>query len=252
MILMREWLTIDLKVSPSYIQELVNEKATRSAIVDSVSRLGNSSAVKYGDAILIYFAGHGCLAGDKQALVPYDAPSIRGDLNQLVSDVKLASLLGDLAKKKGDNIVRALVTPTGSFKLIAPQTVILDCCHSASGTRGDESWTFRGVEFKNYTSRDDVPTAFITECESAGTRSLAKNNLHRFAGLGSHILLAACAEDEQARESLEHGLFTKELIEHLKLHGVDEYTNASLILNLQKLARRVPAAAHKQHLTIFA
>jgi hypothetical protein len=61
--------------------------------------------------------------------------------------------------------------------------------------------------------------------------------LYRFAGLGSHILLAACAEHEQARESTENGLFTKALIGHLKLHGVDKDTNASLILNLQKLAK---------------
>jgi hypothetical protein len=113
MTLVREWLIFDLKVSPLYIQELVNEKATRAAIVDSIRKLGDNSAVKYGDAILIYFAGHGCSIGEKQALVPYDAPYIRGEFNQLVSDVKLASLLGELAKKKGDNIVRDCVNATG-------------------------------------------------------------------------------------------------------------------------------------------
>jgi hypothetical protein len=61
--------------------------------------------------------------------------------------------------------------------------------------------------------------------------------MYRFAGLGSHVLLAACAEHEQARESMEHGLFTTELIAHLKLRGIDEHTNASLILSLQKLAK---------------
>jgi hypothetical protein len=114
MILVQEWLTVDLNVSPSYIQELVNEKATRSAIVESIRKLSNNSAIKHGDAILIYFAGHGCSVNSKQALVPYDAPYMRGDLSQLVSDVKLASLLDDLAKKKGDNIVSALVTPAGT------------------------------------------------------------------------------------------------------------------------------------------
>jgi hypothetical protein len=104
--LMKDFLKIDLGTPQSRIKILKNGEATRKAIVDSIKELASSPVIKHGEPILIYFAGHGCLIGGMQAIVPFDAPLAGGSLKKLVSDIKFASLLRQLADQKGDNIVR--------------------------------------------------------------------------------------------------------------------------------------------------
>ena len=73
------WLLRDLQVPREQISLLLDDKATRQGIVDSFSKhLINNPAIQRGDAILIYFAGHG-----SQMLAPqgwYDDPSATVDI----------------------------------------------------------------------------------------------------------------------------------------------------------------------------
>jgi len=104
--LVKSFLTFDLNVSESCITTLVNEGATREAIISALKQMAIDDDLLHGEAVLIYFAGHGTTISSKQALVPYDAPFQRVGIENLISDVKLASLLHKLANAKGDNIVR--------------------------------------------------------------------------------------------------------------------------------------------------
>ena len=93
------------------------------------------------------------------------------------------------------------------------QTVILDCCHSASGTREDElSTDVRGVVLDDELRLDldlqELSAPFGRIATRFGVR-----------GLGSHVLIAACQEKETAKEDNKQGRFTAALLDLLKKEG---------------------------------
>lgn len=236
--LVESFLLCDLKVPASRIKTLKNQEATRSAIINAIEKLAVSRDIDYGGAILIYFAGHGASIESMQAIVPFDAPPSSGNLKDVISDVKLSSLLQKIANAKGDNIVRRPITivfhlSDHTHPLL--KTVIFDCCHSASGTRGsDSSYTVRGVHLRSYNQAGD--DAYVGTSES-GARGVSHSGKFLHAGLSSHVLLAACGEDEEARESEGKGLFTHELIARLRQKGVDVFTYSDLIIDVGRLAK---------------
>ncbi|EIM87035.1 uncharacterized protein STEHIDRAFT_56298, partial [Stereum hirsutum FP-91666 SS1] len=130
------FLETSLHVSSSHILTLFDSAATRSNILSSfASHLLNNDDIKHGDPILVYFAGHGTHYlmrprerekydtddGNYEAICPHDRGCIDPDGKKVrdIRDSTLGKMLLDLSLAKGNNI-----------------TVILDCCHSGSGTRG--------------------------------------------------------------------------------------------------------------------
>ncbi|KDR81761.1 hypothetical protein GALMADRAFT_221630 [Galerina marginata CBS 339.88] len=223
-----------VRVPPDHIQHLRNHEATSDAMKSAIKAFAVDERIHYGDPILIYYAGHGSEANAPeswppqqrnkvQMILPHDfffqgQDSARG---QGLIDRTLSVLLGDVAKAKGDNI-----------------TVILDCCHSGSGTRDAQldSTTFsRGVDLPAYYqlyARIDEEIVSIDE-ESRGA-AIAKNFAQ--TGLTSHVLLAACREDEKAKESKGRGVFTHALLDTLQRVGLDKITYKDLVLRLPDLA----------------
>ena len=78
--------------------------------------------------------------------------------------------------------------------------MIFDCCHAASGTRGD---SVRSVELDSsiHTSALDI--------------HIWDEHAPR-CGLASHVLLAACRPSEVARENDGRGAFTTKLLQLLR------------------------------------
>ncbi|PVF95454.1 hypothetical protein CPB86DRAFT_711227, partial [Serendipita vermifera] len=109
----------------STIRSLYNQHATRRSIIRELDNLITNTRIKHQDPILIFYAGHGAEAippaswntqGQKvQMIIPHDYD----DNHNVITDQGFATLLQELASAKGDNI-----------------TVIFDCCHSGSMTRG--------------------------------------------------------------------------------------------------------------------
>lgn len=115
-------------IKPS-ITLLTNENATRTAIVDGLQDLRLKPAINHGDAIVIYYAGHGSSApapmqwrstvpDDRsnermEFIVPHDCDAITVG----IPDRTLAACLDLLANSKGDNIVspRSRRTPSYAF-----------------------------------------------------------------------------------------------------------------------------------------
>ena len=108
-----------LHVPENRIKNLRNEEGTRATIEMEIRNLGDTTAIKEGDPILIYYAGDGTevnaplgwpsINGKIQMLAPHDfIPSGSNDSErgQGVLDMRLTHLLADLAAKKSDNIVR--------------------------------------------------------------------------------------------------------------------------------------------------
>ncbi|KAG9123526.1 hypothetical protein FRC07_014826 [Ceratobasidium sp. 392] len=205
-------------VPSNHVIEIYNEDATRAGILQAFRNLCKDERIKEGDPIVIFYAGHGTelkapedwdTEGQKiQALVPYDVKESDNTKRfvEVIPDWTIGSLLEDLAEAKGNNI-----------------TVILDCCHSASGTRVSEDSLVRLVDPK-----DLPPLSPDTDKEIRKPRvSVIPTGFAR-RGLRSHVLMAACKATETAQEPGGRGAFTVALLSILRRPGVEKLTYAEL------------------------
>jgi len=128
---MKAFFTSKLSVQDRHIRTLFGPEATHDNILDSFrTHLISNPDIRDGDPIVFYFAGHGtrCDAPDEwttvdkkcEAICPWDVSQTEEGNNTVypIMDRTLWALLHGLAQEKGNNI-----------------TVILDCCHSGSGSR---------------------------------------------------------------------------------------------------------------------
>ncbi|MEH2336008.1 caspase family protein [Nostoc sp.] len=195
-----------------HLRTLLNKDATRQAVIDGFRQhlcLAGSE-----DIVFFYYAGHGSqeeapeefwtIEPDRlnETLVCYDSRSPGGwDL----ADKELAKLIAEIAEKN-------------------PQiTIIMDCCHSSSGTRGDiEADT---AERKAPIDRRKRPLeSFIFSNKDAEQllteRSLTKNTTGWTFPHGKHIFLAACRDRQTAKEynvsGQSRGAFSYFLLDTLK------------------------------------
>jgi hypothetical protein len=168
----------------------------------ALTHLGTEAVTK-GDRVFIYYSGHGtqCIVADsdrrrfsREAVLPKDKK--RGAEYRLLFDWELNALIARIAART------------------SAVTVVLDCCSSAGATRGfiddgssnDRFWPTPDVY--QLGSGESLPTAPI--------RGVA-------AGLGALQrcqVIAACRDDERARESvgdgaLAHGELTRALVTQL-------------------------------------
>ena len=148
------WTKINRDKDVSYVQQillnagymdvrtLVNEQATKVAIVAAIKKLADKC--KVGDIVYVQFSGHGRLVTDEngdeadgwdEAWIPYDAYLKYGKKDKgekhLIDD-EINTLLTAIRNKIGD-----------SGKLL----VVVDACHSSDYSRGDDiDETVRGVK----------------------------------------------------------------------------------------------------------
>ena len=224
------------------IRELRNKQANRANIIAEIRKLTDDPRIAMNDTILIYYAGHGATMPppegwpgysptpptpegwskdvEIQCIVASDVvvseKNRRHYVSGVVLDRTLSALLHDLADKHGSNIVRRTVD-SSTFLVdsrLLSQTVILDCCHSGSGTR-DSPQTVRSVDFRDPSGgRITVPSDYDREIwsEFIGRGGVVADE-YRHAGLASHVLLAACGSKEVASDGYS---FTSALLEYFK------------------------------------
>jgi pimeloyl-ACP methyl ester carboxylesterase len=173
---------------------LTNEQATRQAIINGFQQhLCNADS---DDVVLFYYAGHGSqekvpeafshLKPDNynETLVCYDS---RTKDSWDIADKELGYLISQVSKNNPHTVV------------------ILDCCHSGTGTRDSE------IVRQAPSDEHQRPwESFIFANDPVALDKLASsNNLNRirFQGFGGkHIALAACRSHETAKEhTLEDG-----------------------------------------------
>ncbi|KAJ2921621.1 hypothetical protein H1R20_g15474, partial [Candolleomyces eurysporus] len=228
----RSWLTDDLNVPPSQIRDLRDKAATRNAIIKALEDLPTDSRIQRDDPILIYYAGHGTEAPAPkkwrwdspqiQMLVPWDFKHREGlsCITHGIPDRTLGVLLTKLAAEKGNNI-----------------TVILDSCHSGSGTRSGSDIRVRGGPCEGDIPEDLDDHLVKKESSHRGARVPDKFRHH---GLRSHVLLAACAPHERAHEVKTSGAFTDALLGALKGANTAELTYEGLIERMETLTSQTP------------
>lgn len=124
----QDYLLHELNVPASQIINLRDSAATRKAILEAWLSMRNDATIKEGDPVLIYYAGHGASAeappdwkdkagGDSakvQLLVPHDYD---GEKVHPIADRTIGYMLDELARVKGDNIVRMLMDILRFFML---------------------------------------------------------------------------------------------------------------------------------------
>ena len=245
-----------LRVPEHQISTLFNEQATRSAIIKAFEDLSKDDRIKEGDPIFIFYAGHG---GQKkphpdwnepnpkiEVIVPYDCTDDSDSLTPApgfvpsIPDITTAALIDKIADKKGNNIVSGLACPLNprSHSNFLNKTVVFDCCHSASGTRGSEdgssprvrSVLLGDLELDSNTDRD------IWDRHSRGTLAYAGSSRR---GLKSHMLISACSSSEKAVEHEGRGRLSVALLKLLDIVSPHKLRYCDILANIDQIPELV-------------
>lgn len=215
---MRVFLMNQLGVPENHIRIHANQQATRAAILHSFEEfLIDNPGIAFKDQILFHYSGHGSQMKDttsvepdgyNETIVPHDSRTF--DIYD-IPDKTLAALLTRLAQRKGDNI-----------------TVILDSCHSGSGTRRIE---LPGTARVRLAPIDDrLPPADLDANLLAGTSTRGAGP-SGWATMGMpHVLLAGCRDRElsneywsksESQEGVWHGALTYFTLQALQQKAPD-------------------------------
>ncbi|HEY9852947.1 MAG TPA: caspase family protein [Leptolyngbyaceae cyanobacterium] len=186
----------DKKEYQLHLQTLLNSEATRQAIIKGFrEHLCNA---QNNDIVLFYYSGHGAqeeapeefwhLEPDRlnETLVCYDS---RFEGSWDLADKELAKLIAEVSAKN-------------------PRiTIILDCCHSGSGTKNPFQET--GVRLASTDKRKRPLDSFIFKLEELEKLSDSVSSESHPTGWklpkGRHILLGACQDSQLAKEFNQGG-----------------------------------------------
>ncbi|KAF8815985.1 hypothetical protein BYT27DRAFT_7209205 [Phlegmacium glaucopus] len=235
----KSFLVDNLHVPDSQIVLLTNKSATRSAIISNFkSHLINNPEIQKGDAIVIFYAGHGSrVAPPKEwmldgawveTICPHDErTNVDGEFIHGIPDRTVNALLHELSSVKHNNI-----------------TVIFDSCHSGGITRHvspNVHLTPRSV-----TTTQPIPAdldADIWSTARAASESIPAGFVHKF--MASHVLLAACQQEQLAQETTSDegytcGFFTNSLIKRLQKTTLHRTTYSELFDLLPQMVNQNP------------
>ncbi|WZO96077.1 caspase family protein [Isosphaeraceae bacterium EP7] len=197
------------------IRKLTNAEATRDAVIrgfrEHLARAGS------GDVALFYFSGQGSQEQSPEEFWKIEPDHLDETLVCVdsrtpgswdLADKEIAKLIGELAAK-GPHVA-----------------VILDCCHSGSGTRAIESVVRRAPT----DLRRRPIESFLVSLQEVEVASRDVGAGRYASPEGRHVLFAACRPDEEAKEFFGdgkyRGAFSYFLVEALKAAGgVPTYRN---------------------------
>lgn len=229
---MKEYLERVLRVPEDHIRTLLDHKATRNAIIKAFKDLRSDQRIREGDPIVIFYAGHGGELPAPSCWVPWGVESkiqcllpqdYKDKIVDPIPDRTIGALIEDIAKARGNNIVSAIPRLVCLFADHDVQSVIFDCCHSASGTRVDsEAYAHRTVHLDSI-----IPADLDRDIWGGRAGKISPGFAHH--GLRSHVLLAACGEKELAYEYEGRGQFTTALLETLKSCAIDDITYTEIL-----------------------
>ncbi|ACC81768.1 caspase family protein [Nostoc punctiforme] len=210
-----------------FIKKLINHEATRQAIIDGFRE--HLCQAKSNDVALFYFSGHGSQerAGQEfwnlepdhlnETLVCWDS---RTDDIWDLADKEIAKLIAEVSQNHPHIVI------------------ILDCCHSGGGTRDENddvssdkfNLQYTGIRSVNTELRERPLSSFILsekEINSFFSKSDLNDNESNkfFIPQGEYILLAACRDNEEAKEhrSQKRGVFSYFLMDSLQRNGSLNY-----------------------------
>ena len=206
----------------AHIVQLLDSDAKRKNVIQQFrEHLGRAGA---GDVVLFHYSGHGARCksapdfrkwfpdGWDEGLVLHDSRQAGGfDL----ADKELAILLAEVAKNEPHI------------------SVLLDCCHSGTATRGLDDFTQLRVR-QTYTVNEPRP---LDSYLDGYYMDLLKKGMPLQLPSSQHILLAACERKQKAWEGQDHqGVFTSSLLEVLS-NPVQDLSYANVFLRCREAVR---------------
>ena len=215
------------------IKALTDAAASRAAVIDGFR--SHLALAGPADAVLFQFSGHGAqstAAPEFREFAPdgYEEGLLCHDSRQPgqfdLADKELAVLIAEVAEK-------------------CPHiTVILDSCHSGSGTRSAD-------EIEGAVARFSDPAPYKRELgqylDGYYVRQLQAGAISIPAS--RHILLAGCQNDQTSKEIAGAGIFTSTLLDVLEKTG-PAITYVDLFVQARAAVRQRAAAQEPQFETI--
>lgn len=178
------------------VHTLTDAQATREAVINGFRQLGQAGE---GDVALFYYSGHG-----SQQCTPPEFWAIEPDHKNetLVLHDSRSPGSWDLADKE------LAVLIAGVAARGAHVVVILDSCHSGSGTRGDREPA--AVRWISADERPRPPESYLFSPQALAQGPLRGTRDVRPSGWlvlpeGRHVLLAACRAEQTAKEYFADG-----------------------------------------------
>lgn len=217
------------------IRTVLNEQATREGVIKAFREHLTGPQIKAGDQVLFYYSGHGSF-GPTAPEFAYNNPS-KQDETMVCYDSRVRGKQ-DLADKERGALLAEIPKH-------AQVTLIIDSCHAASSFRNNQQDVeLGGTRFQpGQTSPRSLDSYMIAEGENIFLQQKEKGEKIAVPQR-SYVLLAACKEEELARETKDNrGLFTKYLLEVWENSGMD-YTCEEL---LQRVHFLVQALNEKQN-----
>jgi pimeloyl-ACP methyl ester carboxylesterase len=209
------------------VQVLKNSDATRNNIINQFRT--HLSRAASDDVALFHYCGHGARwqsapefhefypEGFDEGLVCYDSRSVNAGFPFDLADKELAVLLAEVAAHDPH------------------LAVILDCCHSGSGTRDADGFARLKVRQTYPVSTERPLETYLDGYYTALQRQGAPLSIPR----SNHILLAACDRKQKAYEAPDRsGLFTSTLLKVLRASR-GEITYADLFVRCRAAIRDV-------------
>lgn len=218
----------------SNIDTLYNEKASRDGIEKTLNKF--LASCNTGDIAFLYYAGHGSQVPNSLAREEAD----KKDESMVPSDTWKPGVK-DLRDKELAVIYNKFIDK--GVKL----TVIMDCCHSGSLSRGPgDPGQFRFIADANYDAKD--PSQPVPPEERQG---------------GNFLIMSAAQDNEFAQEqrdenNIAHGAFTLAFIKALNQQSIDAsalnlFTSIRAILksNGRKQEPVLGGSPERQQQTLF-
>ncbi|KAJ7593921.1 caspase domain-containing protein [Mycena floridula] len=223
------WLMKDLGVPAHHISMLLDDKATKQNIESTfTSHLLNNESIQQGDAIIIYYAGHGSTMpaprdwfqgdsafGNVELLVPFDHDT-KGRNGRIagISDRSLYAMINDLAFAKGNNI-----------------TLILDTCFSPIQSRAnvrDRSET-RWTATTKAKPEDLIEGLWPSPQSTAWTDSMSFQSIDT-----THTTFLASTAGQKAMEGKNGGRFTYELLQAFRSVSLHQTSGEDILALLEE------------------
>ncbi|KAF5389455.1 hypothetical protein D9757_004258 [Collybiopsis confluens] len=231
----KRWMVDELGVPKQHIAMLLDERATKQNIeVTLNNHLLHNNRIQKGDAILIYFAGHGStlkaphdwlLDGPRrcnvEVLCTYDHDT-KGVNSRIagISARAMHTFLHDLSKAKGNNI-----------------TLIIDSCFSPPSPDSRDRSSIRWTSTSKAAAEDLYHGSTGHACPRLQKRNESFYSRHR----SSHTVITACKPGTTAAEGKDGGKFTSAFLEIMRSAPLHITPSSALLEQIRlKMAHQIP------------
>ncbi|MDJ0837176.1 MAG: caspase family protein [Acidobacteriota bacterium] len=176
---------------------LTDENATLKNVRKAIKK-GLIARAGQGDPVVIFFSGHGT-----------QGPDLNGDEEDGKDEILLLHDSDTLALGLWDDEFNRLLHKL--IKKTAEVTVILDACHSESGTR-TTGGLVRAIKENTFTNRPNRKRQGSRKSSDGGRGMVSIDPTYQPAAMPNLVVISAAKDGTPAFDGLRGGLFTRHLI----------------------------------------